>query len=86
MYITDGCRPSKYSPGTETCYDIVVVDDRLTWVEASSRCRQEGRELISIKDEDDVDYVHQRLLHVVFEEDDRNIYIGTWRNIDYVAS
>ena len=68
-----------------TCLRHVITPDRLTWKEARDECRRRDHDLLSIQDEEQMHYVHTRLLHTTYSEDDRLVYIGNPELVARVA-
>ena len=50
----------------------------ISWIEAEDRCRLEDAHLVSIRDEEDMDFVHSLIIRSLTEGDTPplNIYIG----------
>ena len=58
------------------CYEFVIMERQVTWLEAREECLRRDKDLISIVDVNEKEYIHNWFLHIDFDEDDQNIYIG----------
>ena len=61
---------------TRVCHQYFVTDSLLTWVEAAAECEKRGTVLMNLVDQNDVDFIHEWLLHVDFRGKDQIVFIG----------
>ena len=79
-FIPDPVCPNKWTDFKGNCYRVMERPAFISWIEAEDRCRLEDAHLVSIRDEEDMDFVHSLIIRSLTKGDTPplNIYIGMY--------
>ena len=75
---TDHTCPESWSYFKGHCYNIIKSDDMIRWVDAEYRCENLGAHLVSIRDYEDMEFLHSLLIESLDEgsQPPYSVFIG----------